>query len=76
MSTSDNINFLEDIKHGFKRTVSWNKYKSEIATQTKSKNLDYLTEPTFRSINRFLVLSFKNGNDDPTRNYFDEYFMP
>ena len=22
-----------------------------------------------------LVLSFKNGDDDPTRNYFDEYYM-
>ena len=21
------------------------------------------------------VLSFKNGDDDPTRNYFDEYYM-
>ena len=23
-----------------------------------------------------LVLSFKNGNDDPTRNSFDKYYMP
>ena len=25
----------------------------------------------FRKINRLFVLSFKNGNDDPTRNSFD-----
>ena len=23
-----------------------------------------------------LVLSFKNGNDDPTRHLFDKYYMP
>ena len=22
------------------------------------------------------VLSFKNGDDNPTRNFFDEYYMP
>ena len=22
------------------------------------------------------MLSFKNGDDDPTRNFFDEYHMP
>ena len=50
--------------------------RSEITTQTKNNNLDYLIDPTFRNINRFFVLSFKNGNDDPTRNYFDEIYMP
>ena len=37
----------------------------------KSKNLDYRIAVTFRNINRFLVLSLKNGNDDPTRDSFD-----
>ena len=35
LSINDNINFLENIKKGFKRTVSWNIYRSEITTQTK-----------------------------------------
>ena len=26
--------------------------------------------------NRLFVLSFKNGDDDPTRNSFHEYYMP
>ena len=30
----DNIKFLENLKQGFKRTISWNKYRSEITTQT------------------------------------------
>ena len=29
----------------------------------------------FRNINRLFVLSFKNGDDDPTRNYSDNYYM-
>ena len=63
------------MKQETKRIISWNKDKSEIATQTKNNNLDYLNDPTFRKINRFFVLSFKNGNDDPIRNSFDEYYM-
>ena len=76
MSVNDNIKFLENINQGFKRTISWNKYRSGITTQTKNNNLDYLIDPLFRNINRLFVLSFKNGNDDPTRNSFDEYYMP
>ena len=75
LSINDNINFLENIKQGFKRTISWNKCRSEITTQTKNNNLGYLIDPTFRNINRLFVLSFKNGDDDPTRIYFDEYYM-
>ena len=32
-SINDNINFFEDRKQGFKRTISWNEYRSEITTQ-------------------------------------------
>ena len=32
---NDNIKFLENIKQGFRRTISWNKYRSEITTQPK-----------------------------------------
>ena len=28
LSINDNIKFLENIKQGFKRTISWNKYRS------------------------------------------------
>ena len=33
---NDNIKLLENIKQGFKRPISWNKYRSEITTQTKN----------------------------------------
>ena len=68
-----NIKFLENIKPVFKRTICWDKYRSEITTQTRNNNLDYLIDPTFRKINRLFVLLFKNGNDNPTINSFDKY---
>ena len=61
------ISNFSNIKQVFKRTVSWNKYKSEITTQTKNNNLDYLIDPTFRNINKLFVHSFKNGNNDPPK---------
>ena len=35
-----------------------------------------MIDPTFRNIDRLLVFSFRNSDDDPTRNSFDEYYMP
>ena len=75
MSINDNIKFLENAKQRFKGTISWNKYRSEIITKPNGNNIDHVIEPTFRNINRLFVLSFKNGGDDPTRNFFDKYYM-
>ena len=67
------INF-RNIKQGFKRTISWNKYRSEITIQPKNNNLDYLIDPAFRNINRLFVLSFisfkiqKSFFDQPVKN--------
>ena len=71
----DNIKFLENIKQGFKRKISWKKCRSEITTQPENNNLHYLIVIIFRNINRLFVLSYKNGNDDPTRDSVDEYYM-
>ena len=75
MSINDDIKFLENIKQGFKRTISWNKYRSEITTQAKNNNSDYMIDITFRNINRLFVFSFRNGDDDPTRNSFNQYYI-
>ena len=76
LSVNDNIKFLENIKQGFKRTISWNKYRSEITTQPNNSNLDYLIDPTLWNINRLLLLSFKFGKNDPTRNSLVKYYIP
>ena len=70
-SIDDNINFLENIKQGFKRAISRNKYRSEVTTQTKNDNLDYLTDSVYRNINKMFALLFNNGDNDPTRYSFD-----
>ena len=75
MSINDNIKVLENIRQGFKRIISWNKFRSEITTQIKNNNLNYLIDVKSRNINRLFVLSFKNGDDDPMRDSFDEYYM-
>ena len=49
----------ENIKRGFKSTISWNKHRPEITTQQKNNNLDYLIDPTFRNINRLFAFSFE-----------------
>ena len=63
------------MKQELKKTICWNKCRFETTTQPKVNNLDYMIDPTFRNINRLCILSFKNSNNDPTANYFDEFLM-
>ena len=71
LSTKDDNNFLEQLKSGFKRTIKWNKDRSEMTNQTN--NLNYLIDPTFTKVNRLFVLSFENEND---RTSFSKYYVP
>ena len=64
---------LEQLRTGFKRTIKWNKYRSEMTNQTKNNNLNYLIDPTFTKVNRLFVLSFENEND---RTSFSKYYVP
>ena len=58
-----------------KRTNFWRQSRSEITTQPKNDNIGYLNDLTCRNTNKLFALSLKNGKDDPTRNYFDKYYM-
>ena len=49
---------MEELKTGFKKTIRWNKYRSEMTKQAKTNNLNYLIDPTFSKVNGLLVLSF------------------
>ena len=51
LSTKDDNNFLEQLKSGFKRTIKWNKYRSEMTNQTKTNHLNHLTDPAFTKVN-------------------------
>ena len=74
-SDNDDIKFLENIKLRFKITIARNKYRSAITIKPKNNNLEYVIDPTFRNINRLFLLLFKNGNNDPTRDSFNVYYM-
>ena len=73
LSTENDKTLLEQLRTGFKRTIKWNKYRSEMTNQTKNNNLNYLIDPTFTKVNRLFVLSFENEND---RTSFSKYYVP
>ena len=72
-STENDKTLLEQLRTGFKRTIKWNKYRSEMTNQSKNNNLNDLIDPTFTNVNRMFVLSFKNEND---RTSFSKYCVP
>ena len=55
LSTKNDKKLLEQLRTGFKRTTIWNKYRSEVTNQTKSKKLNFLIDPTFTKVNRLIV---------------------
>ena len=73
LSTEDDNNFFEQLKLEFKRTIKWNKCRSEMTNQTKTNHLNHLINPTFTKINRSLVLSFEN---EEYRTSFSKYYVP
>ena len=60
ISTPDNAKLLEQLKPGFKRTINWNKYQSNVSIERQNQYLDYLIDPSFQEVNRLFVLSFEN----------------
>ena len=60
LSTQDNARLLQQLKSGFKRVISWNKYLSKPELLAKNRNLNHLVEPSFQRINRLFVLAFEN----------------
>ena len=73
LSTEDDNNFLEQLKSGFKRTIRWNKYRSEMTNQTKNNNLNYLIDLVFNKVNRLFVLLFQN---EEKRTSFSKHYTP
>ena len=76
LSKEDDIKLLEQLKTGFKRTIKWNKYRSQMSIQPQNNNLIYLIDPTFTSVNRLFVLSFPRNNNTDSRYSFSKYYVP
>ena len=60
LSTQDNAKLLQQLKSGFKRTINWNKYQSNISTERPNQNLDYLIDPSFQGVIRLYATSSFN----------------
>ena len=73
LSTKDNEKLLQQLKSGFKKTISWNKYESSIKTFAQNRCLNYLVNPSFQGVNRLFVLPFENENG---RTSHSTYYLP
>ena len=54
LSTQDNEKLLPQLKSGFKRKISLNRYLAKPKLLAQNANLTYLIEPSFQGINRLL----------------------
>ena len=60
LSTQDYAKLLAQLKPGFKRTFSWNKYLSKPELLVQNPNLNHLVQPSFQGVNTPFVLAFEN----------------
>ena len=68
-----NYYHIPQLKSGFKRTISWNKYLSKPELLAQNENLNHLIEPSFQGVNRLFVLAFEN---DAQRTSNKRYYIP
>ena len=80
LSKENDIKLLEKLKSGFKITIEWNKYRSQMTIQNNNNNLNYLIDPTFTNVNRLFVLSYERIEQDDVekdcRDSFLHYYVP
>ena len=73
LSTQDNAKLLPQLKSGFKKTMSWNKYLSKPTLLARNRILNHLIEPSFQAVNRLFVLALE---DDDQRISNKRYYIP
>ena len=56
LSKENDIKLSEKLKSGFKRTIKWNKYRSQMTIQNNNNNLNYLIDPAITNLDRLFVL--------------------
>ena len=80
LSKENDIKLLEQLKSGFKRTIKWNKYRSQMSVQNNNNNLNYLIDPTFTKVNRLFVLLFERIEESNVKkdheDSFSHYYVP
>ena len=76
LSKENDIKLLEQLKSGFKKTIKWNKYRSQMVIQPQNNNLKYLIDPTLTNVNRLFVLYFEINILGDKRDSFSGYYVP
>ena len=75
LSKENDIKLLEQLKLGFKRTIKWNKYRSQMTIQPQNNKLNYLIDPTFKNVNKLVFLSFPRNNNTDSRYSYSNYYV-
>ena len=65
--------YQPQLKSGFERKISWNKYLAKPELLAQNANLNHLIEPSFQGVNRLFVLAFEN---DAQRTSNKRYYLP
>ena len=73
LSTQDNSKLLQQLKSGFKRVISRNKYLSKPEFLGKNAQLNHLFESSLQEVNRHFVLALEN---DTQKTSAKGYYLP
>ena len=66
LSKENDTKILEQLQSGFKRTIKWNEYRSQMTIQSNNNNLNYLIDPTFTNVNRLFTLFQRIAGENNT----------
>ena len=69
LSKENEAKLLEQLKTVFKRTIKWNKYRSQMTIQPQNNNLNYF------NVNRLFILLFQRitGENNTAKDYRDSF---
>ena len=70
LSKENDKKLLEQLISGFKRTVKWHEYRSQMTIQPQNNNLNYLIDPTFTKVHRLFVWLFVRNAEGDHRFFF------
>ena len=73
LSIQGNAKLFPQLKSGFKKTISWNKYLPKPELLAQNENLNHLIEPNFQGGNIRVFLAFEN---DAQRISKKRYYIP
>ena len=73
LSVQDNAKLLEQLKSGFKRTITCNKYEPRVTLEQQNRYLDFLINPSIQRVNRLFVLPLQNNGG---RTSYTRYYLP